>query len=151
MDEIKPNKDGVNVNVQHTDMHQFTGMARVQMFVSTVMSVLGMILATIVVGGIVAGIGFLGWAFYKDHNAQPVTKAVSKTVNKTTNKLTTPEKSVNLSAWRRLVKGQTPAEVRAILGEPKHIDGGALANWTYSDGGRVTFYQDAVFSWNEPQ
>ena len=60
MDEIKQNKDGLNINVQSTEMQQFTGMARVQMFVSTVMSVLGMIISVVIVGVIIAGVSFMG-------------------------------------------------------------------------------------------
>jgi flagellar biosynthesis component FlhA len=147
MDEIKQNKDGLNINLQNTELHQFTGMARVQMFVSTVMSVLGMILAVIVVGGIVACIAFVGWSIYQDNQAQQSTKTNGKPVSKPV----APQKSMTLSQWRQLAKGQTPAEVRAILGEPKHIDGGAFSNWTYSSGGSVTFYQERLDSWNEPR
>jgi flagellar biosynthesis component FlhA len=147
MDEIKQNKDGLNINLQNTELHQFTGMARVQMFVSTVMSVLGMILAVIIVGGIVAGIAFIGWGIYQDNQAQQITKANGKPATKPA----APQKSAALSQWRQLTKGQTPADVRAILGEPKHIEGGAFSNWTYSSGGTVTFYQDRVDAWNEPR
>ena len=80
MEEQKHNADGVNLNIQRTDMHQFTGMARVQMFTETVMSVLRMILAIIIVGGILVGVGFMGWAAYTDYqqNQAKVTKSQAK-------------------------------------------------------------------------
>ena len=100
-----------------------------------------------VVGGIVSGIAFVGWGIYQDNQAQQTIKANGKSVPK----LVAPQKSVILLQWRKLAKGQAPAEVRAILGEPKHIDGGAFSNWTYSSGGSVTFYQERLDSWNEPR
>ena len=83
----------------------------------------------------------------KDLNQKPIVNSDSK-VN---TKPMAPPKSLELTQWRKLVKGQTPEEVRTILGEPKHIDGGTLADWTYSSGGHVTFYQDRLHSWNEPR
>lgn len=67
MEEQKHNKDGINLNIQRTDMHQFTGMARVQMFTETVMSVLRMILAVVLVGGVLVAVGVMGWAAYTDY------------------------------------------------------------------------------------
>ena len=78
MEEQKHNTDGVNLNIQRTDMHQFTGMARVQMFTETVMSVLRMILAIVVVGGILVGIGFTGWTAYTDYQQNQLKVAKSQ-------------------------------------------------------------------------
>jgi hypothetical protein len=72
MEEQKHNTDGVNLNIQRTDMHQFTGMARVQMFTETVMSVLRMILAIVMVAGILGFIGYIGWTFYQENQAKAV-------------------------------------------------------------------------------
>jgi uncharacterized membrane protein YebE (DUF533 family) len=81
MEEQKHNTDGVNLNIQRTEMHQFTGMARVQMFTETVMSVLRMILAIVIVGGILIGVGVMGWAAYSDYQQNQ-----SKTVKAQTRK-----------------------------------------------------------------
>ncbi len=81
MEEQKHNKDGVNLNIQRTDMHQFTGMARVQMFTETVMSVLRMILAIVLVGGVLVAVGVMGWAAYTDYQ-QNQAKAVRSQAKK---------------------------------------------------------------------
>lgn len=52
----------INLKIENKDIAQFTGMARVQEFVRTVMSVLGMIVSVLIVGGIIAVVGFFGWA-----------------------------------------------------------------------------------------
>ena len=80
MEEQKHNTGGVNLNIQRTDMHQFTGMARVQMFTETVMSVLRMILAVVLVGGVLVAVGVMGWAAYTDYqqNQAKVTKSQAK-------------------------------------------------------------------------
>lgn len=80
MEEQKHNTDGVNLNIQRTDMHQFTGMARVQMFTETVMSVLRMILAVVLVGGVLVAVGVMGWAAYTDYqqNQAKAIKAQTK-------------------------------------------------------------------------
>ena len=80
MEEQKHNTDGVNLNIQRTDMHQFTGMARVQMFTETVMSVLRMILAVVLVGGVLVAVGVMGWAAYTDYqqNQAKAVKAQTK-------------------------------------------------------------------------
>ena len=80
MEEQKYNKDGVNLNIQRTDMHQFTGMARVQTFAETVMSVLRMILAVVLVGGVLFAVGVMGWAAYTDYqqNQAKAVKAQTK-------------------------------------------------------------------------
>ena len=81
MEEQKHHKDGVNLNIQRTDMHQFTGMARVQMFTETVMSVLRMILAIVLVGGVLVAVGVMGWAAYTDYQ-QNQAKAVRSQAKK---------------------------------------------------------------------
>lgn len=80
MEEQKHNTDGVNLNIQRTDMHQFTDMARVQMFTETVMSVLRMILAVVLVGGVLVAVGVMGWAAYTDYqqNQAKAVKAQTK-------------------------------------------------------------------------
>jgi hypothetical protein len=78
MEEQKHNQEGVNLNIQRTDMHQFTGMARVQMFTETVMSILRMILAFVMVAGIIGFIGYIGWTYYQDQQAKPVKTQVRK-------------------------------------------------------------------------
>ncbi|SNX29356.1 hypothetical protein SAMN06295945_1727 [Polynucleobacter meluiroseus] len=80
MEEQKYNKDGVNLKIQRTDMHQFTGMARVQMFAETVMSVLRMILAVVLFGGVLVAVGVMGWVAYTDYqqNQAKAVKAQTK-------------------------------------------------------------------------
>ena len=53
--------------------------------------------------------------------------------------------------WRKLTQGMSTSDVRMILGEPHKLDGGTFARWEYQNGGRVTFYQENVYSWNEPR
>lgn len=52
--------------------------------------------------------------------------------------------------WRSLATDMSPKQVRSILGEPEKLDGGNVAMWYYSQNGRVTFIDDKVRSWNEP-
>ncbi len=61
------------------------------------------------------------------------------------------EGASSLSNWRKLQTNMSPAEVRALLGEPTRIDGGTLARWSYSNGAEVTFMGEKVYRWSEPQ
>jgi hypothetical protein len=70
MEEQKHNKDGMNLNIQRTEMAQFTGMARVQMFVDTVLALLRMVLAVIMVGGLVGFLGYIGYTAYTENQAK---------------------------------------------------------------------------------
>lgn len=56
----------------------------------------------------------------------------------------------NVANWRALKTGMSPDQVRQILGEPKKVDGGALADWFYANGGAVRFYKDQLSNWREP-
>ena len=60
------------------------------------------------------------------------------------------DKSQDIGNWRRLRTGMKPDEVRALLGEPAHVQGGEMAVW-YWPGGMVTFMHDRAYSWSEPQ
>lgn len=55
-----------------------------------------------------------------------------------------------LENWRKLEAGQNPKAVEKILGSPERINGGSVATWDYPNGGRVTFIQNKVTSWYEP-
>lgn len=61
-----------------------------------------------------------------------------------------------LSSWRRISKGLSRDQVRAVLGEPSKIDGGLFETWYYGQkysaygSATVRFYNDAVYSWLEP-
>jgi outer membrane protein assembly factor BamE (lipoprotein component of BamABCDE complex) len=57
----------------------------------------------------------------------------------------------SVANWRRLVTDMNPSDVRRILGEPERIDGGNVARWYYSNGGRVAFISEKVTSWTEPR
>lgn len=70
-----------------------------------------------------------------------------------------PSPATNISAdkalWRRLQAGMKPDQVRALLGEPVQLDGGANATWYYStrerSGPYVFFISGKVYSWEEPK
>jgi hypothetical protein len=60
-----------------------------------------------------------------------------------------------LSAWRRLRKGMSPAQVRQILGEPKRINSGSVTYWYYGTeragaNASVEFILGDVYGWKEP-
>lgn len=57
----------------------------------------------------------------------------------------------NLANWRSLKKGSSYDEIRAIVGEPEKVRAsGPLTIWSYSNRGEVTFYEDRLNGWNEP-
>ena len=56
----------------------------------------------------------------------------------------------HLPNWRQLKTGMSPAEVKAILGEPNKVNGGEVATWRYTNGGTVGFISDKLLRWNEP-
>jgi len=61
--------------------------------------------------------------------------------------------NVDLAAWRSLSKGQSKSQVIAALGHPVRIRNGPYEEWYYSDRfayASVTFFNEVVFSWNEP-
>ena len=61
--------------------------------------------------------------------------------------------NVDLSAWRTLSKGQSKSQVIAALGHPVRIRNGSYEEWYYSDRfayASVTFFNDSLYSWNEP-
>ena len=54
--------------------------------------------------------------------------------------------------WRKLRKGMSEDDVRALLGEPELIDGGSFTYWRYPRRGEVTFWRGAgVDRWTEPR
>ncbi len=67
------------------------------------------------------------------------------------------DKWQDLGNWRRLRTGMKPDEVRALLGEPDHVEGGQMATWFWGNfapagaGPEVTFMQGKVYSWSEPR
>ena len=56
----------------------------------------------------------------------------------------------SIDNWRRLSTKMSPDEVKAILGEPTRINGGSVAIWYYPNGGTVTFIDEGIYSWTEP-
>ena len=44
-----------------------------------------------------------------------------------------------------------PIEVREILGDAHRVDGGYFTRWQYQNGGEVTFANEEVNKWTEPQ
>jgi hypothetical protein len=59
--------------------------------------------------------------------------------------------STTRSAWRKLAKGMSPEQVRVLLGEPDHIDGGPLEQWRWKSGGNVMFMDGQLQRWSEPR
>lgn len=59
-----------------------------------------------------------------------------------------------LQSWRKLKKNMTFDDVIDILGEPLRIRSGGSTYWYYSKDishSYVSFYQDVVDGWEEPQ
>ncbi len=59
-----------------------------------------------------------------------------------------------LQSWRKLKKNMTFNDVIDILGEPLRIRSGSSTYWYYSKNishSYVSFYQDVVDGWEEPQ
>jgi len=61
------------------------------------------------------------------------------------------DKWQDLGNWRRLRTGMKPDDVRALLGEPEHVEGGEIATWFWPGGPSVTFMDDKVYHWSEPR
>ena len=55
----------------------------------------------------------------------------------------------DISNWRKLKQGMSMDKVKQLLGEPKRVKGGSFTHWTYPDG-KVTFYNEGLDSWSEP-
>lgn len=59
-----------------------------------------------------------------------------------------------LQSWRKLKKNMTFDDVIDILGEPLRINSGSITYWYYSKDishSYVSFYQDVVDGWEEPE
>ncbi len=137
-----------NLKIENKEVAQFTGMARAQMFFETVMGFLRMLMAIVIVGAILGGVGYIAWAIYQD-NTQPKTQLAKTSQSKPT--ANQQKQSSDLSSWRQLKKNMSEEQVRALLGEPTKVDGGTFAFWHYRSGGTVTFYNDRLDSWTEPR
>jgi len=57
----------------------------------------------------------------------------------------------SITNWRKLDGGMSPRDVRSILGEPQRLDGGAMATWTYPNGGYINFMHGKLWKWTEPR
>jgi hypothetical protein len=59
---------------------------------------------------------------------------------------------VGKAAWRKLQKGMTKSQVRALLGEPENIKVfGFFEVWTYRSDSEVQFNSEgSVMGWREP-
>ena len=61
----------------------------------------------------------------------------------------------DIANWRRLSRGMTTEEVRAMLGEPDRVNAiEIVTTWTwgaYPNSGDVTFTNGKVSSWSEPR
>ena len=112
----------INLKIENKEVAQFGALAKIQMFFETIMSFLRLVLAIIVVGGIVAAVGFMGWVAYTDYQANQV--KVSKTPpakiqpSKSASVPAPQKPAIDLTGWRQLRKDLSQPEVRALLGEP---------------------------------
>ena len=67
------------------------------------------------------------------------------------------DKWQDLGNWRRLRTGMKPDAVRALLGEPEHVEGGEIATWFWGNfapaeaGPHVAFMDGKVYRWSEPR
>lgn len=57
----------------------------------------------------------------------------------------------DLANWRRLRRGMTMDDVRALLAEPERIEAGYFTYWHYPDHARVDFTSGKVDGWSEPR
>jgi hypothetical protein len=145
----------INLKIENKEVAQFGTLAKIQMFFETIMSFLRLVLAIIVVGGIVAAVGFMGWIAYTDYQANQVKASKTPPAKIQPSKSTSvpaPQKpAIDLTGWRQLRKDLSQPEVRVLLGEPASIQGGPFTVWSFPNNGSVTFYKEVVYSWTEPQ
>lgn len=52
--------------------------------------------------------------------------------------------------WRQLRTGMSMDEVRALLGEPEHVEGGTMTYWRWTNA-EVQFYRGKLDGWSEPK
>jgi len=57
----------------------------------------------------------------------------------------------DIANWRRLKRGMSFDEVRNLLGEPDRVSGGYMTLWSWERGGDVTFLNNKLEGWTEPQ
>ena len=139
----------INLKIENKEVAQFGTLAKIQMFFETIMSFLRLVLAIIIVGGIIAAVGFMSWVAYSDYQANQIkaTKA-SPTKTQQAKSATAPvpqRQVIDLSGWRQLHKDLSQPEVRALLGEPVSIQGGPFTVWSFPNNGSVTFYKDVLY------
>lgn len=53
--------------------------------------------------------------------------------------------------WRKLTRDMDNSDVRKILGEPEHLDGGDIETWYYPNNGFVRFIDGNLNRWVEPR
>ena len=68
----------------------------------------------------------------------------------TVSQLVEPAPSTTRSAWRKVAKNMSPEQVRALIGEPDHIDNGLFETWYWKSGGLVVFVDGGLHRWSEP-
>lgn len=58
----------------------------------------------------------------------------------------------DIANWRRLRRGMTADEVRALLGEPQRVlaPSAYMTLWYYPNQGNVSFTSEQVDGWSEP-
>jgi hypothetical protein len=59
-----------------------------------------------------------------------------------------------LANWRRLSRGMSMDQVRALLGEPDRVTGGGITRWRWGkpeEAAEVYFIEDRLEGWTEPR
>ena len=57
----------------------------------------------------------------------------------------------DIANWRRLRRGMTMDDVRALLGEPESVNAGYITTWHYPKLAEVSFTAEKVYGWSEPR
>jgi hypothetical protein len=84
-------------------------------------------------------------------------EAISKSEPARVQSVSSPAKWRNVQNWRRLRRGMTMDEVRALVGEPDKVDamGGLRTTWHWgSYGGAIAYFDgrsDRLEGWSEPE
>lgn len=77
-------------------------------------------------------------------------EAINKAAPSLSRPVTTSANARDLQNWRRLRRGMSMDEVRALLGAPERVDGGFIT-WWYWTNANVAFMDGKLDRWSEPE